>query len=161
MRSKYIFSVGSNIWKGISFVFFLALVALGVTFASDAATDSCFCWSSWPLLVISDSGRYFVIRFFVRPGHVDKYPSFIACSRVIFWCSRGSDDKIWLSLVGMLGDIPWGSVVSLVWCFYTSFCLSCLISCWIVGCIGMYHRAGSSIIRSLDTNSLQYYLNFF
>ena len=64
--------------------------------------------------MISDFGRYFVIIFAVRSGHVEKDPSFIAWRRVILLGSRGSDDKIWLGLLGMSGDIPWGSVVPLV-----------------------------------------------
>ena len=59
-----------------------SLVDKSVTFAAAAATGSCFCWSRCPFAVISDSGRYFEIRFSVSPGHVGKYPSLIDWSRV-------------------------------------------------------------------------------
>ena len=58
------------------------LVDKGVTFAAAAAVGHCFCWSRCPFAVISDSGRYFKIRFSVSPGHVENDPSLIAWSRV-------------------------------------------------------------------------------
>ena len=58
------------------------LVDKGVTFTDDAAAGRCFCWSRCPFDVISDSGRYFEISFSVSPGHIEKDPSLIACSRV-------------------------------------------------------------------------------
>ena len=71
-----------------------ALVDKGATFAADAAAGRCFCWSRFPVAVISDSGRYFEIIFYVSPGHVEKDPSLIVWSRVRFWLgSRGSDGK--------------------------------------------------------------------
>ena len=59
-----------------------ALVDKGVTFAAAAAAGCCFCWSRCPFAVISDSGRYFEISLSVSPGHLEKYPSLIAWSRV-------------------------------------------------------------------------------
>ena len=59
-----------------------ALMDKGVTFADAAAAGSCFCWSRCPFAVISDSGRYFAISFYVSPDHVDKDPSLIAWIRV-------------------------------------------------------------------------------
>ena len=60
------------------------LVDQGVTFAVAvaAAAGRCFCWSRYPFALIYDSGRYFEISFSVSPGHVEKYPSLIAWSRV-------------------------------------------------------------------------------
>ena len=58
------------------------LVDKGVTFAAAAAAGRCFCWFRRPFAVISDSGRYYDISFYVSPGHVDKDPSLIAWSRV-------------------------------------------------------------------------------
>ena len=38
-----------------------------------------------------------------------------------------SDDKIWLSIVGMLENIPWGDTVPLVLCVDTSVSFCCVI----------------------------------
>ena len=54
----------------------------GVTFAAAATDGHCFCWYRCHFAVISDSGRYFEISFSVSPGHVEKDPYLIACSRV-------------------------------------------------------------------------------
>ena len=59
-----------------------ALVDKGVMFAAVAAAVSYFSWYRCPFDVISDSGRYFEIRFSMSPGHVEKDPSLIAWSRV-------------------------------------------------------------------------------
>ena len=58
------------------------LVDKGITFAAAATAGHSFFWSRCPFAVISDSGRYFEISFSVSPGHVEKYPSLIAWSRV-------------------------------------------------------------------------------
>ena len=65
-------------------MFSLDLVDIGVTFASYDATGFCLCWSRCPLVVISDSGRYFEIIFALIPGHVAKDPLLIAGIRVHF-----------------------------------------------------------------------------
>ena len=70
----YISSVGSSIWRSISFVFSLALVDICVKFAADSTTDRCFCWPRRPLAVIYDYGRYLVISFAVSPVHDAKDP---------------------------------------------------------------------------------------
>ena len=59
-----------------------ALVDKVVTFAVAAAASRCFCWSRYPFSVISDSGRYFEIIFYVSPGHVEKDPYLIVWIRV-------------------------------------------------------------------------------
>ena len=59
-----------------------SLVDKGVTFAAAAAAGRCFYWSRCPFAVISVSGSYFISSFSVSPGHVEKYPSLIAWSRV-------------------------------------------------------------------------------
>ena len=58
------------------------LVDKCATLSATAATDRCFCWSKFPLAVISDSGRYFEIIFSLSPLHVAKDPSLIAWIRV-------------------------------------------------------------------------------
>ena len=58
------------------------LVDKGGTFAAAAAAGLCFCWSSCPFPVISDSRRYFGISFSVSPGHIEKDPFLISWSRV-------------------------------------------------------------------------------
>ena len=95
-------------------MFYLTLVDIGVTFSAATDTDCCFFWSKCTLALIYDSVRYFVNSFAVSPFHVAKDSSFIAWSRVHFLGSRLSDDKIWQSIDGMLGDMPWGAAVPLV-----------------------------------------------
>ena len=76
------FSVGSNSWRSNSLVLSPALLDKGVTFSA-ASVSSCYCCCSrCPFAVISDSGRYFEISFFVSPGHVEKDLSLIVWSRV-------------------------------------------------------------------------------
>ena len=108
------FSVGSNTWRGISFEFYPALVVIGITFAAADETGNYFCWSRSSLSVIHESGIYFVISFSVSSGHVAKHPSLLSWTRVRFLGNRGSGDKIWLSLVVILVNIPWGAAVPLV-----------------------------------------------
>ena len=72
------FSVGSNIWRSTSLVLSSALETKGVTFAISDSAGHCFCWSRFPLDVISDSGRYFEMSVSVSPGRVSKDPSLIA-----------------------------------------------------------------------------------
>ena len=70
-------------------MFLPSLVDTFVTFASDSAAGNYFCWSRCPLVVISDSGRYFEMSFSVSPGHVVEDPSLIYWSRVILvWHQR-------------------------------------------------------------------------
>ena len=104
--------------------------------------------------MIHDYGIYFVIIFSVSTVNVAKDPSLISWRRV-FLVIRGSDDEIWIILVGVLGDIPWGASVPLVSCFDIIVCLFCVLSCCIVGCLGMDHEVVISVIRSMDPNSLQ------
>ena len=77
-----IFSVGSNIWRITSLVFYPDLVDKGVTFAAAATAGRCLCWSRYPFAVISDSGRYFEISFSASSGHVENNPSLIYWRRV-------------------------------------------------------------------------------
>ena len=63
-------------------MFSSALVDKCVAFASAAAAGHCFFWSRCPLVVISDSGKYFEMSFSVSPGHVAKDPYLIAWNRV-------------------------------------------------------------------------------
>ena len=63
-------------------MFYPALMDKGVTFSADDAAGFCFCWSRCPFSVISDSGRYFEIRFSESPGHFEKDPLFIAWIRL-------------------------------------------------------------------------------
>ena len=64
-------------------MFYPSLVDKCVTFAAAAAAAGCcFCYFRCPFAVISDSGRYFEIRFSVSPYHVEKDLSLIAWSRV-------------------------------------------------------------------------------
>ena len=58
------------------------LVDKGVAFAAATDAGCFFFWSRCPFSVISDSGIYFEISFFVSLGHVEKDPSLIAWSRV-------------------------------------------------------------------------------
>ena len=53
-----------------------------VTCVGAAAAGRSFYWSRCPLDVISDSGRYFEISFYVSPGHVVKDKSLIVWIRV-------------------------------------------------------------------------------
>ena len=62
------------------------LVAKGVTFAAADDSGHCFFWSRCPLEVISDSGRYFEMDFFMGPDHVVKDSSLIVWSRVRLVC---------------------------------------------------------------------------
>ena len=55
-----------------------------ITFAAANDPGRCFCWSRFPLTVISYFGRYFEISFDVSPGHVVKAPSLIAWIGVSF-----------------------------------------------------------------------------
>ena len=73
---------------------------------------------------------------------------------------RESGGKRWLSLVGMLRDIPWDAAVPLIWYIDTSVWL-CFDFCWIVGWLGMYHGTERAIICSLDPNSLQEFYHCF
>ena len=75
--------ITSNVKYHIT-IFSPALVSIGFTILAAATTSYCVCWSKWPLEMISDYGRYFVIIFSVRPVHVEKDPSLIACIRVSF-----------------------------------------------------------------------------
>ena len=77
VRSE-LFSVGSNIWRSTSLVFSPALVGKGVTFVYASFYEYCLRWYKCPLVMISDSGKYFEISLSVSPGHVAKYPSLIA-----------------------------------------------------------------------------------
>ena len=58
------------------------LVDKYVTFAYAAAAGHCFFCSRCPLVVISDSEKYFEMGFSVSPGHVAKDPYLIAWIRV-------------------------------------------------------------------------------
>ena len=58
-------------------------------------------------------------------------------------------------IVGLLGHMTGGTTVPLVSCVDTSSFLCCVLLCWIIGCLGMYHVLGRVIIRSLDPGSLQ------
>ena len=77
-----IFSVGSNIWRSNSLVFYPELVDKGVTFSASVTAGRWLCWSRCHLDVISDSRGYFEIILSVSPGHVAKYPSLIYWIRV-------------------------------------------------------------------------------
>ena len=55
-------------------MFYPALVYIGVTFAKATFSGNYFCWSSFPLAVIYDSGRYFEKFLSVSPGHVENDP---------------------------------------------------------------------------------------
>ena len=92
------------------------LVDKRVAFAAASAAGSCFCWSRCPFSVISDSGRYFEICFYMSPVHVEKDTSLIAWSRVHWLVSRGSDGKKLLSFSAVLGDMIWGAMAPLVYC---------------------------------------------
>ena len=63
-------------------MFYPGLVDKDVKFSDSASAGRCFFWSRCPFSVISDSGRYFEIRFYVSPVHVDKDTSLISWSRV-------------------------------------------------------------------------------
>ena len=65
--------------------------------------------------------------------------------------SRGSDGKKMLSLVGMLGDMLWGAVASLVYCGCTSVDPECSLVC----CSGMDDEEGITIIHLFGPDSLQ------
>ena len=92
-------------------MFYPDFVDRGVTFPAAVVSGRFFFWSRCPFSLISDSGIYCDISFSVIPGHVEKYPSLIAWSRVFVWLdSRGYDGKKWLSIAGILGDMIWGNM---------------------------------------------------
>ena len=59
--------------------------------------------------------------------------------------------KKMLSLAGMLGDMLWGAVVTLVYCG----CISVTPDCSLVCCSGLDDEKGITIIHLLGPDSLQ------
>ena len=101
--------------------------------------------------MISDSGRYFEISFSVIPGHVYKDPSLIFLSRVHLVGQQRIFGKKLLSIDGMLGDMLWGAVETLVYCG----CISVAQECFLVCCSGIDDEEGITIINLLGPDSLQ------
>ena len=101
--------------------------------------------------MISDYGRYFEIIFSVSPDHIEKDPSLIAWSRVLWLGSRGSDGKKLLILAEMLGDMLWGAVAPLVY----RGCIRVAPECSLVFCSGLDDEEVITIIHLLGPDSLQ------
>ena len=128
-----------------------ALVDKGVKFSAVSAAGCCFCWSSCPFAVISDSGRYFEISFSVIPSHVEKDPSLIAWSRVRL---VGQQRILWqklLILAGMFGNMLWGAMAPLVY----RGCIGVAPELFRVCCSGMDDEQGITIIHLLVPDRLQ------
>ena len=65
--------------------------------------------------------------------------------------SRGSDGKKFLSLAGMLDDMLWDAVATLVLCG----CISVVLECSLVCFSGLDDEEGTAIIHLLGPDSLQ------